>query len=150
MIRKGPYSRIKQIPPGSSDFSYEVTWHYVNVPLLLKARAYKNFFIEFGPSASLLLRADFGFTNNNFVPVDRNQTELYSKVYAGLNSGICYRYKKLEAGIRYSIGLTEVKLSEKATDPEFDHTGILPVGKHRVFQFTIGYEFHGSRKSKSK
>ena len=129
------------INPGSNS-GYDMTWHYLDMPFLLKAKACKNFFIEFGPSISFLLNAHFMMSKSPFgIDIPENQTRHYSKLDPGLNSGLIYSHHKFAIGARYSLGLTELKVRKPDFDPEIIYDG-LPYGKHRGVQVCISYKIN--------
>ncbi|SIQ21063.1 Outer membrane protein beta-barrel domain-containing protein [Maribacter ulvicola] len=95
--------------------------NYINLPVLAKFYATDAFSIETGPQLGILLSGKGGYLPNS---------RSYRTLDFGLGFGLGYKITdKLELGVRYTIGFTDVTKT---------NTENL---KNSVGQFTLGYSF---------
>jgi hypothetical protein len=110
--------------------------HYLDLPLLLRAKA-GGFFFEAGPQLGYLLahRAEdtINFPGQDPVTETDNTTDGVRRLDVGYVLGLGYALPQgLELGVRYNGGLTDVQ--DPSTDPKL---------RNSVFQFQVGYLFGG-------
>jgi hypothetical protein len=110
--------------------------HYLDLPLLLRAKA-GGFFFEAGPQLGYLLahKAEDTITFPGQDPITEtdNTKDSVCRLDVGYVLGLGYALPQgLEVGVRYNGGLADVQ------DPSAD-----PKLRNSVFQFQVGYLFGG-------
>lgn len=115
-------------------FSEEERLHYLDLPLLLRARA-SGFFFEAGPQLGYLLAQKSTFTTTlpGFDPVvsTTTGTEGTRRLDVGYVLGLGYALPQgWEVGVRYNGGLADIQ--DPGSDPKL---------RNSVFQLQAGYLF---------
>ena len=85
---------------------------YINVPVMVKYYAAKNFNLELGPQIGFLASAKIKANpGGNSIEVDAKQ--LYQSIDFGLNVGAGYDFtKNVSASVRYNFGLADIGAGE--------------------------------------
>lgn len=107
---------------------------YLQLPLMMKWKATKNFNVEFGPQVGLKLtskaKGDITLSGNEIhekTKIDEKLDDIESFDF-GLNLGVGYEIEGgFNLGVRYGLGLTEI-----AKDTDI---------KNSVFSLALGYTF---------
>ena len=113
---------------------------YLNIPLMAKFYATKQFSLEFGPQIGILLSAkqEFNVTvkNGNETFSDSSSEDIKDDLKSsdfGLNFGAGYDFtEKFSAGLRYNVGLSNIA--------DFEDQGNSKA-KNNVFSLSVGYKF---------
>ena len=120
--------------PGGLAFSEEERLHYLDLPLLLRARA-SGFFVEAGPQLGYLLaqKSSFVTTLPGFDPETSTSTTTDGsrRLDVGYVLGLGYALPQgWELGVRYNGGLADIR--DPAEDTKL---------RNSVFQLQVGYLF---------
>ncbi len=102
--------------------------NYLNVPIMFKYYAGKQFSLDFGPQLGLLLDADADLAGFSI-----DLKEMMNDFDFGLNLGFGYEFSKFSINGRYNFGLTNI------WNDEFDDGDVK--NQNAVLQFGIGYKF---------
>ena len=106
---------------------------YINIPVMAKYYAAKNFSLEMGPQIGFLTSAKVNGTANGQT-VDVDAKKFYNSTDFGINFGAGYDFtKKISAGIRYNLGLSNVGSNEFVSDGDKI--------TNSVFSVSLGYKF---------
>lgn len=106
---------------------------YINIPVMAKYYATKNFSLEAGPQIGFLTSAKVNGTSNG-TTVDVDAKNFYNSTDFGINFGVGYDFtKKISAGIRYNLGLSNVGSNEFVSDGDKI--------TNSVFSIDFGYKF---------
>ena len=106
---------------------------YINIPVMAKYYATKNFSLEAGPQIGFLTSAKVNGTSNG-TTVDVDAKKFYNSTDFGINFGAGYDFtKKISAGIRYGLGLSNVGSKEFVSDGDKI--------TNSVFSIDFGYKF---------
>jgi hypothetical protein len=107
--------------------------NYINIPVMAKYYAAKNFSLEAGPQIGFLTKATVNGTSSG-VTVDVDAKQFFESTDFGLNFGLGYDFtKKLSASLRYNIGLLNIGSDEFATGDD--------TITNSVFSIDLGYKF---------
>ncbi len=106
---------------------------YINIPVMVKYYATKDFSLEVGPQIGFLTSAKVNGTANG-TTVDVDAKKFYNSTDFGINFGAGYDFtKKISAGIRYNLGLSNVGSNEFVSDGDKI--------TNSVFSIDFGYKF---------
>lgn len=107
---------------------------YFNVPIMIKYKIKKQFFVEGGPMLGLLHKASDTFTNkvkeSDDLTYQLKTKDAYHPLDAGLMVGAGYRLmggNGMNLGIRYYYGLVDIKINDST-----------PNQYNRALYFTLG------------
>jgi Outer membrane protein beta-barrel domain len=105
---------------------------YINLPLILKYYASKEFCLEFGPQIGFLTSADL-ITKVQGQSITQNAKTLFNSNDFGLNFGLSNNFNSnLFLQGRYNFGLSNIAKTESGDDS---------IIKNRVISFSLGYKF---------
>ena len=111
---------------------YSFKLNYINVPVIAKYYAAKNFSLEAGPQIGFLTKSTVNGTASG-VTVDVDGKQFFKSIDFGLNIGAGYDFtKKLSASLRYNIGLSNVGSDTFTADGEKI--------TNSVFSISLGYK----------
>ena len=107
---------------------------YINVPVMFKYYAADKFSIEAGPQVGFLSSAKTATKVDGFSQtVDQDIKDSFESVDFGLNIGAGYDFtKKVSAGIRYNLGLSNLAKTESGDNTKINNS---------VFSISLGYKF---------
>ena len=120
------------------DYKAKQTYHYVDVPLLLRINADGPFF-ELGPQVGLLLGQKSKVTIDGDEVDSDSDSDLdgYNRVDFGYIAGVGYQLESgLSVGVRYNGGIGNIFENE-------DGSGDDSKVRNSVFQLQLGYVFGG-------
>jgi len=96
---------------------------YFNVPIMIKYKINKHFFVEGGPMLGLLHKAKDEFTNSvketDDLTYQLDVKERYHPLDAGIMVGVGYRLmggNGMNLGVRYYYGLVDIKIDDSTPD----------------------------------
>jgi len=130
------------------EYKSDITFEYLNIPLMAKFYAVKGLSLEVGPQIGFLLSAkdDYEeietFSNGEDTVVDSfsgsdDIKEFVKNTDFGLNFGLGYQLDNgLLFGARYNVGLSNISDDNEDAEEE-DEFRI----SNRVFQVSVGYRF---------
>lgn len=108
---------------------YDVKLNYLNIPVLAKYYITKEFTVEAGPQIGFLLSAK---------EEGEDAKDFYKSVDLGFNLGAGYNFtENLSAGIRYTIGLSNVYDKEYDNFEDYYDYSI----RNSVLALSLGYKF---------
>lgn len=106
--------------------------NYINVPVIAKYYAAKNFSLEAGPQIGFLTKSTVNGTASG-VTVDVDAKQLFKSIDFGLNVGAGYDFtKKLSASLRYNFGFSNIGSEEFTSDGDKI--------TNAVFSINLGYK----------
>lgn len=116
----------------SADVNFNLS--YINIPVMLKYYAAEKFNLEIGPQIGFLTAAKTATKVDGFSQtVDQDIKDSFESVDFGLNIGAGYDFtKKISAGVRYNVGLSNIAKTESGDDSKI---------KNSVFSLSLGYKF---------
>lgn len=117
-----------------TDYDTENTFKlsYINIPVMFKYYATNKFSLEAGPQIGFLVDSKLK-TDVLGQSVTQDAKNLFESIDFGLNIGANYDFtKKISAGVRYNLGLTNVMKTESGDNSEV---------KNSVFSLSLGYKF---------
>lgn len=123
-----------EVPYEGGIYSTENTFKlsYINIPVMFKYYVAEKFSLEAGPQIGFLVDSKLK-TNVIGQSVSQDAKDLFESVDFGFNLGVGYDFtKKISAGIRYNLGLTNVMKTESGDNSE---------AKNSVFSLSVGYKF---------
>ncbi|WP_310381881.1 porin family protein [Flavobacterium sp.] len=114
----------------SADVNFNLS--YINIPVMLKYYAAEKFNLEVGPQIGFLTAAKIvAKVNGN--EGEEDAKDIFESVDFGLNLGAGYDFtKKISAGVRYNVGLSNIEKTESGDDSKI---------KNSVFSLSLGYKF---------
>ncbi|NDP27781.1 MAG: PorT family protein [Flavobacterium sp.] len=124
-------TKLNWLNDGATINSFKLA--YINIPVMAKYYAAKNFSIEFGPQIGFLTSAKVnGTANGQTVDVDAKQ--FYNSTDFGINFGAGYDFtKKVSIGMRYNLGLSNVGSDDFVSNGDKI--------TNSVFSISMGYKF---------
>jgi len=131
----------------SDDGSYIQKINTFIIPIFLKYKFNKSFFIETGPQLDLMYNSWLEYeyeTDNEYHLSKYNNKELFNKIDIGVGAGTGYRFKGRTGwtvGIKYYYGLTN---AIKSTDKSMNQSLFLKVN------IPIGRSLEAQRKREAK
>lgn len=116
---------------------YGYHFHYLELPVLIKATLSDYIHLGVGPSLSYLVHVDAFFDEKK---VSNSDTHL-SKMDYGIIGELNFAKKRFEMGARYCYSLSSVRYERMGSnDPEFYNPYVAEtIGKSKSVQFYIGY-----------
>lgn len=106
---------------------------YINIPVMAKYYATEKFCLEVGPQIGFLTSAKVNGTSDG-TTVDVDAKRFYNSTDFGINIGAGYDLtKKISAGIRYNLGLSNIGSNEFVSDGDKI--------TNSVFSLSLGYKF---------
>jgi hypothetical protein len=112
--------------------SNKIKLSYINIPLMVKYYADKNFYIEAGPQLGFLTKAEFEIKVDGQTGTE-NIKDSYKSTDIGINFGIGYDISnKIVVSSRYNRGLANALVTTTGDNSKFVNS---------VFSFSIGYKF---------
>jgi long-subunit fatty acid transport protein len=122
------------VPSGGIYYNTENTFMlaYLNIPVMFKYYAAEKFSLEAGPQIGFLVDSKL-VVNVLGQSVSQDAKDLFKKIDFGFNLGARYDISnKFSAGVRHSIGMSNVTKSESGDDSKI---------KNNVFSLSLGYKF---------
>ncbi len=117
-----------------NDGSVTTKLQYFNVPIMLKYKITRQFFVEGGPMLGLMHKASDEFTNSvqetDDLTFKQSTKEIYHPIDAGMMVGAGWRLlggNGINLGIRYYYGLVDIVIDDSTPD-QFN----------RALYFTVG------------
>ncbi|HEX8328516.1 MAG TPA: porin family protein [Hymenobacter sp.] len=124
-----------EVSAGTTTFQRTQSLHYVELPILVKAK-FSQFFVEAGPQAGVLVRAKSKTEGGSMEGSISNKDE-YGDVDFGYVAGLGYQLESGPmVGLRYNGGLSNVDASEVVSG-----RSIQTKARNNVFQLYVGYTF---------
>lgn len=124
----------KSLDAAFSGGSVATKLQYFNVPIMIKYKIKKQFFVEGGPMLGLLHKASDKFTNSvqesDDLTYQLKTKDAYHPLDAGMMIGAGYRLmgrNGMNLGIRYYYGLVDIKIDDST-----------PNQYNRALYFTLG------------
>ncbi len=115
------------------DGDFDIELHYLNIPLIFKIYPTERLSLHFGPQFDILLSSKVKFSG-----AELNNEEVFEPSDTGIASGLGYELEKVNFGIRYIAGLTEVIfMEEKLGFPTDESTKL----RNQNLQFYVGFSF---------
>ena len=118
------------------DYTGDVKFNlsYINIPVMFKYYVAKKINVEAGPQIGFLTSAKTVTKVDGISRTDEQDVKDYfESVDFGLNLGAGYDFtNKFSAGIRYSLGLSNIAKTESGDDSKLMNS---------VFSFSLGYKF---------
>ncbi|ANE51304.1 porin family protein [Flavisolibacter tropicus] len=116
---------------------YGYNFHYLELPVLIKAKLSDYIHLGVGPSLSYLVQVDEFLDEKK---IGKRDLQL-SKMDYGIVGELSYTKKRFEMGARYSYSLSSVRYERiGSNDPEFYNPYVEEsIGKNRSVQFYVGY-----------
>ncbi len=115
------------------DGDFDIELYYLNIPLIFKIYPTERLSIHFGPQFGVLVSSNVKFNG-----VELDNEEVFEPSDTGIALGLGYELEKVNFGVRYVAGLTElIFMEEKLGFPTDESTKL----RSQNLQFYVGFSF---------